>query len=472
MKRIVILAALLLVAAAPAQAAPVVAVATAIWTGISAIWAAAGVGAFLFRTGAALALSFLSSLLRPKPKFGDFGPRAGPISLPDLQAGATVPRNIIFGETIVAGTQICPVYVHDLEDDENPANRRVTEIRALATHQIEGVTAVIVNGERFEVAEMLPWAAAGAVTKTVESLTANSLTIPDDADDMVPNEFAGQQIGLFYPYGNFLEFKTVDSNTERAIFVTPDWDDHTVSTHNLYAQIFATGTYTTIASGDGQGDGYTLTDFGAGWTPDEFVGKKIFVTRLNFPFSNYGGIVTGNTTDTVTWTGGDPIGTDDNGLVENYTISEFTPAELFSYGVTPPSGKYQNRIGFRFHNGDQVVADEFMVGIYGTYPDRPWTENMVGRGIAYVVANWYVHPEEPELWATGRPEIFFVTRGAKFSDPREDDSVGGDGSQAWATPGFWQYSDNPAVIAYNLARGFPIGDPAVGIRYGGRDADG
>lgn len=110
----------------------------------------------------------------------------------------------------------------------------------------------------------------------------------------------------------------------------------------------------------------------------------------------------------------------------------------------------------RTHDGTQTTADAFLVAQFGTSPGRPYTSAMQGRGIAYVVLTTRINDK---IW-TGWPTVKMVMNGVKMYDPRLDTTVGGSGSQRLATPSTWpSYSDNPAVILYNLM---------AGIKYSGQ----
>ena len=59
----------------------------------------------------------------------------------------------------------------------------------------------------------------------------------------------------------------------------------------------------------------------------------------------------------------------------------------------------------------------------------------------------------PDVFPQGRPTPTAVFRGAKVYDPRKDSTVaGGSGSHRLATPSTWEWSRNPALIAYDWAR--------------------
>jgi hypothetical protein len=104
----------------------------------------------------------------------------------------------------------------------------------------------------------------------------------------------------------------------------------------------------------------------------------------------------------------------------------------------------------RFYDGTQTAADPWLKATFGSDPDKPWTDDMIGKGCAYVVVVC-VYSDEG-IWS-GVPEFKFVVRGIPLYDPRKDSSVGGSGSQRWNNPATWGYSENPVVMKYNILRG-------------------
>ena len=91
----------------------------------------------------------------------------------------------------------------------------------------------------------------------------------------------------------------------------------------------------------------------------------------------------------------------------------------------------------KFYDGTQVAPDPLMMDRFATDSDRPYTADMVGRGVAYFVATALVNRE----LFSGFPEYFAEINGIPLDDPR------GDGAH-----------DNPLVGIYTLMKG---------IRYGG-----
>lgn len=86
----------------------------------------------------------------------------------------------------------------------------------------------------------------------------------------------------------------------------------------------------------------------------------------------------------------------------------------------------------KFYDGTQTVADPLMRDKFGSDPDRPYTADMIGRGVAYFVATALVNRE----LFSGFPEYLAEIDGIELDDPR------GDGQH-----------DNPMVGVYTLMKG-------------------
>lgn len=113
----------------------------------------------------------------------------------------------------------------------------------------------------------------------------------------------------------------------------------------------------------------------------------------------------------------------------------------------------------RFHDGNQLFADEFLTGTVNSGAPRIYEATRVGRGIAYAVVTFRVNAEI----FTGFPTSKFVLNGVKLYDISKDSSQGGSGPQRWDAPQSWGGDGDalPAVQAYNLARGFYYRDPGA-----------
>ncbi|MFN9368623.1 MAG: phage tail protein [Planctomycetia bacterium] len=149
-------------------------------------------------------------------------------------------------------------------------------------------------------------------------------------------------------------------------------------------------------------------------------------------------------TDPLTMTGGD--GT--------------TQAINSLYGPTVNKGDFIGFAWCRFYDGSQTSADSMLRSKYGSYPQRPWTAQMIGRDVAYA-AMTFLWRDSPQVW-NGRPDVKFVVRGIKLYDPRKDSTVNGtaSGIHRYGDTSNYEWTENPVVMIYNLYRGivFPGGD--------------
>lgn len=114
-----------------------------------------------------------------------------------------------------------------------------------------------------------------------------------------------------------------------------------------------------------------------------------------------------------------------------------------------------------WHDGAQTVADAYMVENYGSHPDRPWSEDMVGTGVSYAVLTFLYNRE----MFNSLPGVLFEVDGVPLYDPRLDSTVGGSGSHRWDDLATWGGTNNPAVMVYNILRGITLPD---GKRWGGQ----
>lgn len=129
------------------------------------------------------------------------------------------------------------------------------------------------------------------------------------------------------------------------------------------------------------------------------------------------------------------------------------------YG-TPVGGRFAGKAWVKYYDGSQTVADPMLIAKYGSYPDRPWSANMIGRGLCYVIATFSYDREV----FNGVPKLRFEVSGIPLYDPRKDSTAGGSGAQRWANPATWASSDNPLVQVYNILRGISFAD---GTLWGG-----
>lgn len=120
-------------------------------------------------------------------------------------------------------------------------------------------------------------------------------------------------------------------------------------------------------------------------------------------------------------------------------------------------GGTNNHLWVRFHDGLQTTADSFLLARYGSDPSRPWSSDMVGRGVSYAVVTAEI---ERELF-TGPPECRFEIEGLRLYDPRKDSTVGGSGSHRFGNTATYEFSDNTAVVIFNILRGIYYDDEWV-----------
>lgn len=126
------------------------------------------------------------------------------------------------------------------------------------------------------------------------------------------------------------------------------------------------------------------------------------------------------------------------------------------YG-TPVGGRFAGKAWVKYYDGSQTVADPMLIAKYGSYPDRPWSADMIGRGLCYVIATFSYDREV----FNGTPKLRFEVSGIPLYDPRKDSTAGGSGAQRWGNPATWAGSDNPLVQVYNILRGISFADGAV-----------
>lgn len=113
-----------------------------------------------------------------------------------------------------------------------------------------------------------------------------------------------------------------------------------------------------------------------------------------------------------------------------------------------------------WHDGHQEAADAYLMEHYSDHPDRPWSADMVGTGVAYAVLTFKYNRE----LFNNLPGVRFEVDGVPLYDPRLDSTVGGSGSHRWEDPATWAPSNNPLVMVYNILRGISLPD---GRRWGG-----
>lgn len=110
----------------------------------------------------------------------------------------------------------------------------------------------------------------------------------------------------------------------------------------------------------------------------------------------------------------------------------------------------------RFYRGTMDQAADYNLVADANPPGR-WTAAHRGAGICYVVVTSRMEADN----LTSPPSLMFEVRGAPLYDPRFDTSAGGSGTQRRNNQDSWAFSDNPAVMMYNLELGIYNGTEKI-----------
>jgi hypothetical protein len=139
------------------------------------------------------------------------------------------------------------------------------------------------------------------------------------------------------------------------------------------------------------------------------------------------------------------------------------------YGPTMSAPQqYTGFVWCKFKDGSTTAVDGDLLATYGSYPERPWLSDMIGRGVPYAILTFRWR-DSPQIW-TGRPDVKFVVKGIRLYDPRLDTTAGGSGAHRYGTVGTHEWSENPVVMIYNILRGVQMIDGSVyGGGYGAAD---
>lgn len=124
------------------------------------------------------------------------------------------------------------------------------------------------------------------------------------------------------------------------------------------------------------------------------------------------------------------------------------PHSEFGYPILQGRRDGVDHLWVKFYDGRQTVADPYLLSRFGAHPERPYGTDMVGRGTAYAVVTSRYHRE---LWQGRPPTSLFEVRGIRCYDMRKDSTAGGSGAHRRNDPATWEWSQNPYVIAYNVA---------------------
>ncbi|MGI3128191.1 phage tail protein [Nitratireductor sp. PBL-C9] len=123
----------------------------------------------------------------------------------------------------------------------------------------------------------------------------------------------------------------------------------------------------------------------------------------------------------------------------SYPFSEFTHGDY--------AGIYW--LFAKYIDGGATTADSQLLTIFGGAGTRAWDAGMVGRGVAHVILT----AEFNRDLFRDVPEAIWQVSGLPLYDPRRDAAVGGSGTHVWGDPDTYEFTDNPAVIIYNILRG-------------------
>ncbi len=126
------------------------------------------------------------------------------------------------------------------------------------------------------------------------------------------------------------------------------------------------------------------------------------------------------------------------------------------YGL-PVLGRFTGFAWVKFYDGSQVAADPMLLAKYGSYTPRPWTSDMIGRGLCYAVMTFRY---KREIF-NNLPSVRFVVSGIPLYDPRKDTTAGGSGAHRWGNTATYQVTNNCAVMIYNILRGIALPDGTV-----------
>lgn len=140
-----------------------------------------------------------------------------------------------------------------------------------------------------------------------------------------------------------------------------------------------------------------------------------------------------------------------NGIYVNKERSEILTAEEHpEYGSPIAYGRRdgQDYLWVKFYDGRQTAPDAYLRNRFGGLTERPYDADMVGQGTAYAIVTVRYNRE---LWKSGAPQMLFEVRGIRCYDIRLDSTAGGSGTHRRNDPSTWEWSDNPYVIAYNVA---------------------
>lgn len=133
---------------------------------------------------------------------------------------------------------------------------------------------------------------------------------------------------------------------------------------------------------------------------------------------------------------------------ERATVRWNQPHAQYGYPINQGRKKNKDHLWVKFYDGRQTAADPYLRARFGGLAERPYEADMVGRGNGYAVVTTRYNRD---LWKSGAPKMLFEVRGLRLYDIRKDSSAGGVGAHRRNNPATWEFSENPYVIAYNVA---------------------
>lgn len=129
------------------------------------------------------------------------------------------------------------------------------------------------------------------------------------------------------------------------------------------------------------------------------------------------------------------------------------------YGL-PVTGALAGYAWIKYYDGSQTAVDPMLLAKYSGYPERPWSADMIGRGMCYAICTFRYNRDKFQ----SLPRLRFEMGGIPLYDPRKDSTVGGSGAHRWTNKATWEATVNPMVAIYNIKRGIGLAD---GSTWGG-----
>ncbi|KAA9369569.1 phage tail protein [Ochrobactrum quorumnocens] len=126
------------------------------------------------------------------------------------------------------------------------------------------------------------------------------------------------------------------------------------------------------------------------------------------------------------------------------------------YGQRVLGVKDGGQVFVRFYHGAFDQTSDSALVAYAN-PVGRWTTAHRGAGLCYAIVTTITDVDN----ITSVPSLRFEVRGAPLYDPRKDSTVGGFGSHRWNDQSTWEFSDNPALMMFNLERGIYIGTEKI-----------